>query len=89
MLACFRNFTCYNDGVCDGDTCHCSQENGITKYHGKNCHMPGNNPCAGNPCQNGGNCTSFTKAKSKNLVSFLYLLGIFCYFLVFFHVDFN
>ena len=37
--------------------CECIQENGIAKYHGESCEMPGSDACAGNPCQNGGSCT--------------------------------
>ena len=50
---------CYNDGICDGDTCHCIQENGITKYHGESCDMPA--ACDGNPCKNGGTCMTIIK----------------------------
>ena len=48
------NIPCYNGGICDGDACQCSQDNGIAKYHGESCDMPA--ACDGNPCQNGGTC---------------------------------
>ena len=50
---------CYNGGVCDGETCQCSQENGIAKYYGVSCDMP--IACNGNPCQNGGTCSINTE----------------------------
>ena len=37
-------------------SCQCSQENGIAKYHGESCEMPGRDACAGSPCHNGGIC---------------------------------
>ena len=49
---------CYNDNICDGDTCHCIQENGVAKYYGESCEMPGRDECSGNPCQNGGTCST-------------------------------
>ena len=38
------------------ESCQCSQENGIAKYHGESCEMPGRDACGGSPCQNGGTC---------------------------------
>ena len=52
-----KGIPCYNGGICDGDRCQCSQENGIAKYQGASCDMPVMAACDGNPCQNGGNCT--------------------------------
>ena len=54
------NIPCYNGGICDGDACQCSQDNGIAKYHGESCDMPA--ACDGNPCQNNGECTANTQA---------------------------
>ena len=28
------NIPCHNGGICKGETCQCSRENGIAKYHG-------------------------------------------------------
>ena len=39
------------------EVCQCSQQNGIAKYHGESCEMPGSDACAESPCQNGGICT--------------------------------
>ena len=61
MMAC--NIPCFNGGICDGDACQCSQENGIAKYHGENCDMPGIDPCAGNPCENNGTCTTIIQGE--------------------------
>ena len=61
LLAC--DVPCYNDGICDGEICHCSQENGIAKYYGESCGMPA--ACDGYPCQNGGMCKSFIQASNK------------------------
>ena len=75
LLAC--SVPCYNGGVCDGDSCHCSQENGIAKYHGESCHVPGSDPCAGNPCQNDGSCTSIIQAINNIQVCFINILTNF------------
>ena len=71
-MAC--NIPCYNDGICDGDTCQCSQETGIAKYHGESCDMPA--ACDGNPCQNGGNC-SIIEAIDNTQVCFIKNFGKF------------
>ena len=46
---------CYNSGICNGETCKCSQENGIAKYYGESCDL---NICELNLCQNGGTCST-------------------------------
>ena len=69
MLTCTRNVSCYNDGMCDGDTCHCSKENEVARYHGESCEMPGRDACGGSPCQNRGTCT--TIANGENQVCFI------------------
>ena len=46
-------------------SCQCSQENGIEKYHGESCEMPGRDACAGNPCQNGGTCSTFIQGETQ------------------------
>ena len=61
---------CYNHGTCNeasvwSETCQCSQENGIAKYHGESCEMPGSDACAGNPCQNGGLCTTIIQGETQ------------------------
>ena len=54
LPSCGNDVPCYNNGTCDGETCRCSQENGIPLYYGESCDMyPA---CDGNPCQNGGKC---------------------------------
>ena len=73
LLPC--NIPCYNDGICDGDTCQCRQENGIAKYRGESCEILGDDACAGNPCQNGGMCTLIVEGEIqacflKNLKEF-------------------
>ena len=57
------DIACYNRGTCIGETCQCSQENGIAKYHGESCEMPGRDACGGSPCQNGGTCTSIIQGE--------------------------
>ena len=54
LLSCGNDIPCYNGGRCNGETCQCSEENGIAKYQGVSCDMPA--VCNGNPCQNGGKC---------------------------------
>ena len=49
---------CHNSGICNGESCQCSQENGIAKYHGESCEIPGRDACCGSPCQNGGTCST-------------------------------
>ena len=57
------NIPCHNGGMCiKGETCQCIKENGIAKYHGESCEMPGRDPCDQNPCQNGGNCSTTIQA---------------------------
>ena len=58
--SCGNDIPCLNDGTCDGQTCQCSQENGIAKYYGEGCDMPA--ACNGDPCQNGGTCSGKTQA---------------------------
>ena len=45
--------------------CQCSQENGLAKYHGESCEMPGSDECAESPCQNGGSCTTIIKGETQ------------------------
>ena len=59
-LSCDNDIPCYNDGTCNGETCLCSQENGIANYYGVSCDMPA--ACNGNPCQNGGTCAGKTQS---------------------------
>ena len=58
LLSC--TVPCYNNGTCYGESCQCSEENGIVQYYGVSCHMPA--ACNGNPCQNDGKCTSITQS---------------------------
>ena len=51
---CGNDIPCYNGGTCNGETCQCSEDNEVAKYHGLSCDMPA--ACIGNPCQNGGTC---------------------------------
>ena len=55
--------------------CQCSQENGIAKYHGESCEMPGRDACAGSPCQNDGSCTTFIQGETQ--VRFIKNIKIF------------
>ena len=57
------------------ESCQCIQENGLAKYHGESCEMPGSDACAGNPCENGGSCTIIIQGKTqacfiKNITKF-------------------
>ena len=45
------------------ESCHCIQENGKSKYHGESCEKPGNDSCAGSPCQNGGTCSTIIQGE--------------------------
>ena len=47
------------------EICQCSQENGIAKYHSESCEMPGSDACAGDPCQNGGLCTTIIQGETQ------------------------
>ena len=47
------------------EACQCSQENGIAKYHGESCEIPGSDACAGSPCQNGGSCTTIIQGETQ------------------------
>ena len=62
LIYCDGGLPCFNNGICNGQTCQCSQENGIAKYHGESCEMPGRDPCDQNPCQNGGTCSTISSA---------------------------
>ena len=57
------------DKKCDDKTCRCSQQNGISKYYGESCDLTATS-CDGNPCQNGGACTSMIVASNNNQVFF-------------------
>ena len=58
VLSCGNSIPCYNKGTCVGQTCQCSQENGIAKYYGESCDLT---ICdiLENPCQNGGICLKY------------------------------
>ena len=58
------DFPIINEFLIDAvESCQCSQENGIEKYHGESCEMPGRDACAGSPCQNGGTCTTIIQGE--------------------------
>lgn len=67
ISSCEAGLLCYN-GACGGTDnaiCQCDQENGEAKYHGESCDMPA--ACDGNPCQNGGKCTSNIEANDTQV----------------------
>ena len=67
IIFCGNGIPCYNDGICDDETCRCSQEKGISKYYGESCDLTATS-CDGNPCQNGGACTTMIVASNDNQV---------------------
>ena len=56
-------FENYENYLGELDGCQCSHENGLAKYHGESCEMPGSDACAGSPCQNGGTCTTIIQGE--------------------------
>ena len=60
---CEVNSTVYEYDFVRYESCQCIQENGLAKYHGESCEIPGSDACAGSPCQNGGSCTTIIQGE--------------------------
>ena len=65
LLSCGNDVSCYNGATCNGQTCRCSEENGIAQYYGESCDMPA--ACSGEPCQNNGKCDGKTQANGSQV----------------------
>ena len=71
-------------GGADNAICQCDQENGKAKFYGESCDMPV--VCNGNPCQNGGKCTSNIQADDTQVC---FVISHYDFSLQFHCVDFS